>query len=647
MRNKPIDPVTLQVIGGALDTIAKEMAHVLYRMSYSSIIRESEDLGAGLFDAAFNTMCESDSTPMHIGSIPAYLRGIQATMRGEWKPGDMVIHNHPYYGASHSPDIAVVAPVFVDGELVGFSANTAHHVDLGAAVPGGVIVDVPDVFAEGMLFTGLKLYEEGKLNRALWQFIETNNRAPTYVMGDLEAQIASAELGVRRFQELIASYGKETVFQGSRQLMDYAERMLRQRIAEIPDGEYSAEGFLDDDARNRGKTLPVKVTVRVAGDGLEVDLAGSADQVPTAFNVPFEGSTKVACYFAFRAMLLDTHTTEEYIPANEGSFRPIAVTAPKGTIFNPEYPVAAQARFSQVQRVVDLITRALAPVLPDKITAGCSAGLSFGGYTGLRDNGEYWVLLEVNEGSYGGRPSSDGPDTIDELMKNTRNNPIEDLGMHLPLICDRYELRDDVMAGAGKYRGGMGVIKTQRFLADGLMSHEGDREEDTPWGFRGGHAGACTQIERYNIADPDDRESLPAKFTNLPAKPGDCLEVRVACGGGYGDPLERSPEQVREDVLGRALERIARALNTRSIRSRSRSSAARSTPSPRRWATCCTGCRIPRSSGNPRISARACSTAISTRFANPIPRRCISARFRPICGAFRRRCTATGSRAMW
>ncbi len=548
MTSNAIDPITLQVIGGALDTIAKEMGHVLYRMSYSSIIRESQDLGAGLFDADFNTLCESDSTPMHIGSLPGYLRGIQETLHGEWRPGDVVIHNHPYYGASHSPDIAIVAPIFFEGDLIAFSANTAHHVDIGAATPG-LIIDVPDVYGEGMLFKGLKLCDEGKLNRALWQFIETNTRAPGQVMGDLEAQIAAAELGVRRFNEMLDTYGKDTVITACDQLMDYSETMLRRQIAAIPDGEYSAEGFLDDDGRDRGTTLPLKVTVRVKGDGVEVDLTGSADQTPTAFNVPFEGSTKVACYFAFRALLLDTYTTAEYIPQNEGSFRPIAVTAPKGSIFNPIFPVAAEARFAPIQRVVDCIIKALAPVVPDNVTAGNSATLSFAAYSGLRESGDIWVFLEVNEGSYGGRPKSDGPDSIDNLLANTRNNPIEDLGMHLPLICDRYELRDDVLPAPGKYRGGIGVVKTQRFIHGGVMTHEADRHEDRPWGIHGGHAGHGGRVERYNVDRPDDREALPAKFSGLTTASGECVEIHTPCGGGFGDPLERDPESVRADVL--------------------------------------------------------------------------------------------------
>ncbi len=177
-----IDPITLQVIGGALHSIAEQMGNVLYRMSYSSIIRESQDLGAGLFDCDFNTLCESDSTPMHIGSLPGYLRGIEKSIPlNAWKPGDCVIHNHPYYGASHSPDIAIVMPVFFEQELVGFAANTAHHVDIGAATPG-LIIDVPDMFAEGMLFNGIKLYEEGKRSESLWRYIRDNTRVPN--LGD-------------------------------------------------------------------------------------------------------------------------------------------------------------------------------------------------------------------------------------------------------------------------------------------------------------------------------------------------------------------------------------------------------------------------------------------------------------------------------
>ena len=549
MSAQELDPITLQVISGALDTIAEEMGHILYRMSFSSIIRESQDLGAGLFDTEFNTLCESESTPLHIGSLPGYLRGIEESLQGgTWNEGDVVIHNHPYLGASHSPDIGIVIPCFYGGELVGFGANTAHHLDIGAATPG-LIIDIPDVFAEGMLFAGTKLYEKGVRNEGLWQFLGRNSRAAKQLQSDIEAQIASARLGVRRFEELMDRYGKDTILAATRQLMDYTERVVRQRIAAIPDGEYRAEGFLDDDGKNRDVRLPIKVCVRIMGDSIQVDLTGSSDQVETGFNVPFEGSTKVGCYCAIRSLLLDAETSEITVPSNEGSFRPIEVIAPKGSIYNPKYPAAAEARFTHVNRAIDLIYKALAPVLPNEIIAGSSASLSFAAYSGIRPSGDYWVFLEVNEGSYGGRPQSDGPDSIDNLMANTRNNPLEDLGMHLPMICDRYELRDDVLPGAGQYRGGIGVVKSQRILTDGFITHENERHHDIPWGIFGGWSGATGKVEVFNIDDPNAVRDMPAKFSGLRVKSGDVHAFYAPCGGGYGNPLDRPAEQVLGDVL--------------------------------------------------------------------------------------------------
>ena len=491
----------------------------------------------------------SESTPLHIGSLPGYLAGIQDTLQdGEWHEGDVVIHNHPYHGSSHSPDIGVVVPVFYEGTLVGYSANTAHHLDIGAATPG-LIIDIPDVFAEGMLFAGTKLYERGKRNEAVWEFIRRNSRAARQLQDDLDAQIASARLGAKRFVELMDRYGRQLVLDATQQLMDYTERVLRQRIAAIPDGEYRAEGFLDDDGRNRDVRLPIKVCVRVKGDGIEVDLTGSSKQVETAFNVPFEGSTKVACFCAIRSLLLDAVTSDVKVPSNQGSFRPVTVIAPKGSIYNPIYPAAAEARFAQINRVIDLIYKALAPVLPNDIIAGSSASLSFCSYAGIRPSGDYWVFLEVNEGSYGGRPRSDGPDCIDSLMANTRNNPLEDLAMHLPMICDRYELRDDVMPGAGRSRGGIGVVKAQRVLTDAFITHENERHHDVPWGIFGGGPGQVGKVDIYNVARPNDVKHMPAKFSGLRVAAGDVHVFYAPCGGGFGDPLERPAEKVLDDVL--------------------------------------------------------------------------------------------------
>ncbi len=289
--------------------------------------------------------------------------------------------------------------------------------------------------------------------------------------------------------------------------------------------------------------------MRVIGESIEVDLTGSADQTQTAYNVPFEGSTKVAAYAAFRKLLLDAATSETRVPSNQGSFRPINVIAPKGSIFNPIAPAAAEARFTQCNYMIDLIIKALAPVLPEEVIAGSSASISFASYAGVGDNGEYWVFLEVNEGAYGGRPSSDGPDAIDNLMANTRNNPLEDLAMHIPMICERYELRTDVSAGAGKYRGGIGVVKAQRMLTPGFITHESERHNDAPWGIFGGRPGSVGRCEIYNAGTDEAPRVMHSKFHGLSVEKDDVMVYYSPCGGGYGDPLERAPHKVLDDVL--------------------------------------------------------------------------------------------------
>lgn len=441
--------------------------------------------------------------------------------------GRITVHNHPYHGAGHTTDFAIVVPDFFQNRLVGFAGNTAQHVDIGAATPG-LIIDVPDVYAEGMLFAGTRLYRKGAPNNAMWNYIRRNSRAAQQLVADIEARIASARLGAKRFAELLEKYGEATVFAGANQLMDYAERMARQRISDIPDGDYSAEGWLDDDGRNRDRQLKVKVTVRVRGDEVDVDLTGSADQTPTACNVPFEGSTKAAADAGFRKLLPDAATSDLRVPSNEGSFRPIKVTAPLGSIFNP---------------------RALAPVMPEKVIAGSSASVSFAAYSGVRPSGDYWVFLEVNEGAYGGRPRADGPDCIDNLTANTRNNPLEDLAMHILMICDRYELRDDMPPGAGEFRGGIGVVKAQRVLTPAFITHESERHTDAPWGIFGGQDGTVGRCTITNPNRPDEVRDMPSKFSGLAVGADDVMTCDSPNGGGYGNPLNRPSVKVLEDVL--------------------------------------------------------------------------------------------------
>lgn len=541
-----IDKVTLRVLGGAFDAVAKEMAQTLYRMSNSSIIRESEDIGCGIFDPIGQELCESETSPMHIGSLPFYIRGFMRKLEGKIEDGDVIIHNHPYHGASHTPDLAVAVPIFDEGVLIGFSAATAHLVDTGAAAPG-LNIDLIDLFAEGTIYDSIKLYERGVRNEAVWSILQDSVRTPDHNASDIEAMIAATRLGRKRFLDLTRRYGCETVMATARHWMDYSEGRLRAEIAKIPDGDYSAESWLDHDGRNWDTMLKVVVTLRIKGDGITIDLTGSADEVETGFNVPFEGSLKVACFYAIRTLLLDQAETEDFIPQNEGIFRAVDVIAPKGSIFNPNFPRACFARMAQVQRVIDCIIRALAPVMPERATGGNAATVMSVSYSGFdKERAQYWVCVEVNEGSYGGRATKDGLDCVDNLMANTRNVPCEEIELHYPLRVERYEMRPE-SPGAGKWRGGCGHVREVRFLEDGFFSCNGDRILEPPYGIFGGLAGHGARLT-VNPGTKDEAE-WPSKVSGRKVTVGDVIRVCGPASAGYGDPLERDPKSVLADVI--------------------------------------------------------------------------------------------------
>lgn len=548
--NRRIDPITAQVIGGALENIAIDMGHRLARMSYSSIIRESEDFGAALLDAQGRQLAESvDSTPLQLGPIPGYMRGIFSLLkeRGETiEEGDVIMHNSPYHGASHGPDVGFCVPAFHNGQLLGFAFTTAHHLDIGSLHPGSTgIVDAVDAYAEGLQFKAIKVYQRGAKNEAVWQILRDNIRAPQMVVGDMEAQIAACQHGVARYIDLVQQYGLEAVTAASEELMDYSERMLRAQIAKLPDGTYTAEGFLDgfvDSDKPEEKNLRIAVTLTVSGSDIQVDFTGTSPQVELPINMPFIGTVDIAVYLVIRSILLDS-ALMEYIPQNDGLTRPIKITAPKGTITNPNFPAPTIARFCPGNIVADTVMRALAQVAPHNVSAGVG-NLKVVAYSGLEGD-NYWVYMDITEGSYGGRYGKDGMDAVDTLFANTRNNPIEDIESHYPLQVTRYELREDV-AGAGEWRGGLGSIREIQFLKPGRFGVEGDGHCFAPWGLLGGHAGTPGDLVLSSSAG---EQHLPSKIADRRASVGQTVRTVSPCGGGYGDPLKRDPQRVLSDVL--------------------------------------------------------------------------------------------------
>jgi len=548
-----IDPITAQVIGGALENIGLEMGHKLARMSYSSIIRESEDFGCAILDSLGRQMAECPiSTPLQLGPIPGYLQGIFRAMDevgDTFFPGDVIFHNHAYYGASHGPDVGIGIPIFRGDELVGFSFTTAHHLDLGALSPGSCgIVNAMDAYAEGLQFKAIKIYEKGVKNEMVWRILRQNIRSSDMVVGDMEAQVSAARVGAERYLELIDRFGYENVLAASEAQMKYSERMMRQAIAKLPDGTYYAEdhidGFLDSDDPAE-KDLKIAVTITIKGDEMLVDLTGTAPQTDNKpINMPLIGTVDIAIYVTLRSVLLDS-ALMEYVPQNDGLVRPITITAPKGCLANPIYPAPVIARFCPGNIISSTVMKALAPVVPHNVSAGVG-NLKVAAYSGLVEE-NYWVYMDITEGSYGGRFGKDGIDAVDTLFANTRNNPIEDIESHFPLRVTRYELVED-KAGPGKWRGGLGSIREMQFLTASFLSLEGDGNKYAPWGLFDGESGTAGAFQ-YIPAGSDQPVDLPSKIPSRRANPGDSYRTTSPCGGGYGDPLERDPALVLEDVL--------------------------------------------------------------------------------------------------
>ena len=547
-----IDPFLAAVIHGALENIAIEMGHKLMRMSYSSIIRESEDFGAALTDATGRQLCECTmSTPLQSGPIPGYVEGILRELKGRGdtvKPGDVFMHNDAYGGASHGPDVGFLVPIFHKGALAGFSVTTAHHLDIGALTPGSCgIVDAVDAYAEGLQFKAIRVYDEGKKVEPVWQILRSNIRIADLVVGDMEAQVAAARIGADRYSALLDKYGLDTVTGAYEDLLDYSEKMMRGAIAAIPDGVYNArtyiDGYLDSDDPAL-KEMPIEVTLTIKGSDILVDLTGTAPQTPNKpINMPLVGTVDCAVWLTLRSILLDSETYGS-IPQNSGLTRPITIFAPKGCLANPIFPAPVIARFCPGNAVADTVMKAIAPAVPQQVSAGIGnlRVMAFSGNT----KGGPWVHMEIMEGAYGGRYGKDGMDAVDTLYANTRNNPVEDIESHLPLRVLNYELRENV-AGPGQWRGGIGSIRSFELLEDGAVSVEGDGQRFKPWGFAGGSDGSPANVDL--IRATGQTEALPSKIPYRQLRKGDRITAYGPCGGGYGNPMLRAPQDVLDDVL--------------------------------------------------------------------------------------------------
>ena len=533
---RDIDPITFAVIKNGLDAIVDEMAYDVIRTARSEIVKDVMDYSAAICDATGNMIAQAKTVALHLGAVPEAMGVVLDQYGDELAPGDAVILNDPYQGGMHLPDIFMFMPIFHGGALQGFTVVICHHTDVGGRVAGSNASDSTEIFQEGLRIPALKLFEGGEPNRTLLKLIEKNVRLPDRVIGDLKAQYAACRTGAREIGKLVDRYGAPMAQAYFAELLDYAERMTREEIRKWPDGTYRFTDYIDDDGFS-DTPLPIAVAITVHGDSLTVDYEGSAPQVPAALNST-KSYTNSCTYLSVRCVLKGD------IPNNAGVFRAIEVKAPEASIVNPRLPAACAARALTGYRVVDAMFGALAKIVPDRVPAAGEGGNTVVCIGGYRGDGSPFIIVDMICGAWGGRPDKDGIEAITNPAQNLSNTPVETLESQHPVRVEEYALVPD-SCGAGKWRGGLGVSRSYRLLADGAgLQLRADRMKIRPYGLDGGGEAAAAINE---IETASGHEILPSKINRRMEK-GDLVRHVQPGGGGFGDPLVRDPELVARDV---------------------------------------------------------------------------------------------------
>ncbi len=535
------DPITVEVIRNALAFAAEEMGVALRNSAYSPNIKERMDHSCALFDAEGELIAQAEHIPVHLGSLPWGVRNTLRYLDAEGvqlEEGDVIMLNDPHLAGTHLNDITLLTPVFVNGRIVAYSANKAHHTDVGGRAPGSITADASELFQEGVVIPPVKLLRRGELSRELLAFLCGNVRLPDATLGDLRAQIAANNLGVRRTLELAERYGTEVLQASWNAIIAHSERLARRDLSRLPDGIYRAEDCLEDTG-DRQEPAWIRVAVAVERGKVHVDFSGTDAQVATPLNAVF-GVTLSAVYFVIKCIL------DPSIPMNEGVLRTVTVSAPEGTLVNPRRPApVAGGNLETSQRIADVLLRAVAQAIPDRIPAASNGSMNnvmAGGYDPVR--GRAWVYYETIGGGSGGRPGGDGVDGVHCNMTNTLNTPIEAMEQYYPVRFERYELRPGT-GGRGKWRGGCGIERSWTLLGpSATVSVLTERTRIPPWGLAGGEPGG---MGSHWVRRRDGRwERLRGKETVVLSE-GDTLIIRTPGGGGYGDPAGRDPVLCERD----------------------------------------------------------------------------------------------------
>jgi N-methylhydantoinase B len=544
-----LDPITLQVMTNAVYSVADEMIAALIRTSYSTNIKDRRDCSGAIFTREGQLVAQGEvGTPLHLGvMLPAVRTALQTVPPEALEPDDDVVLNTPYpEGPGHLNDVTLVSPVFYEGELVGYVANMSHHVDVGGFAPGSMAFGVWEHYQEGLQIPPVKIVKKGKIDDELVRLITTNLRTPFEFKGDLAAQIAANNVGERRLQGLMRKYGKNHILFYMGKIMDYSERRLRAAIQKMVEGAYSFEDYLEGDGISAGR-VAIRVTVTVKEASIIADFSASDPQVlgPVNCRPP---SVKACVYYVAKALL------DPGLPPNSGAFRPLEVITRPGSLLEVDYPGAlCNANIITTQRLVDALLGAFLQIIPERVSAACSGTMNLLNIGG-RDprTGELFNYIETYGGGQGALIDRDGMSAVQNHMTNTRNAPVEVIESSYPLHIHGYGLVPE-SAGPGRFRGGYGMRREFEILADRVtVTLSSDRFEISPWGVAGGEnarPGSCKVVQ----PDKSVRE-LPSKITCALTN-GSRLISTTPGGGGWGNPRERPPELVRQDVVEELISR--------------------------------------------------------------------------------------------
>jgi N-methylhydantoinase B len=542
------DPATFEIVKNGLYKIAEEMRVVLAKTAYSPLLKSAGDYSCGLFDARGEMVAQGPDLPIHLGSMPDAVRAIVAAFAADVHDGDVFLHNDPYFGGSHLPDVNVVRPAFYEGRLLGYACLRAHWPDVGSATPGSYGA-VTEIFGEGLRLPPLRLISRGAVNADLENVILANVRTPDERKGDLGAQLAATLRATERLKALARRYGAEQLIGYMAQVMDYSERLMRATLADLPDGEGVFEDFCDGDGiadDELGKDAPFRISLSVkkTADRLIVDFAGTAAQVKGPMNAPLS-VTASGVYCGLKTAV----DPNNLIPPNSGCWRTIEIRAPKGCVVNATFPApVVYANHEISHRVADMVMGALASFMPEQVMAcsqGTSAILTLGGVDPV--TGRPYVSYETVKGGYGARPNKDGINCIASGISNTMNTPVEIMEMAFPVRIERYEVNAD-SGGAGRYRGGCGVIRVWRLLdgADATGALCMERMTSPPFGLLGGKAGAAAAVK---LTTPDGAtRHLPGKGA-FSAPAGSVIEMITPGSGGFGPVAARDRAAIGRDLL--------------------------------------------------------------------------------------------------